>query len=276
MKSRRTFVEPNVGISMRRQCELLGVNRSSLYYEPVEPDAEELVLMRRMDELHLRHPSFGSRMLTRTLKREGLEVNRKRVQRLMALESTAPKPNTSKPAPEHPVYPYLLRNLKVSRVNQVWASDITYIPMARGFVFLVAIIDLYSRLVLAWRLSNTLETTFCVEALYKALERYGRPEIFNTDQGCQFTAEEFTDVLLEHDIKISMDGRGRCLDNVFVERLWRSLKYEEVYLYAYDTVSAAREGIGRYFDFFNNERPHSALGYQTPASFYDGFLNEAA
>ncbi len=279
MKSRRTFVEPNVGVSMRRQCELLGVNRSSLYYEPVEPDAEELVLMRRMDELHLRHPSFGSRMLTRTLKREGLEVNRKRVQRLMrlmALESTAPKPNTSKPAPEHPVYPYLLRNLKVSRVNQVWASDITYIPMARGFVFLVAIIDLYSRLVLAWRLSNTLETTFCVEALYKALERYGRPEIFNTDQGCQFTAEEFTDVLLEHDIKISMDGRGRCLDNVFVERLWRSLKYEEVYLYAYDTVSAAREGIGRYFDFFNNERPHSALGYQTPASFYDGFLNEAA
>jgi len=279
MKSRRTFVEPNVGVSMRRQCELLGVNRSSLYYEAVEPDAEELVLMRRMDELHLRHPSFGSRMLTRTLKREGLEVNRKRVQRLMrlmALESTAPKPNTSKPAPEHPVYPYLLRNLKVSRVNQVWASDITYIPMARGFVFLVAIIDLYSRLVLAWRLSNTLETTFCVEALYKALERYGRPEIFNTDQGCQFTAEEFTDVLLEHDIKISMDGRGRCLDNVFVERLWRSLKYEEVYLYAYDTVSAAREGIGRYFDFFNNERPHSALGYQTPASFYDGFLNEAA
>ena len=279
MKSRRTFVEPNFGISMRRQCELLGVNRSSLYYEPVEPDAEELVLMRRMDELHLRHPSFGSRMLTRTLKREGLEVNRKRVQRLMrtmGLESTAPKPNTSKPAPEHPVYPYLLRNLKVSRVNQVWASDITYIPMARGFVFLVAIIDLYSRLVLAWRLSNTLETTFCVEALYKALERYGRPEIFNTDQGCQFTAEEFTDVLLEHDIKISMDGRGRCLDNVFVERLWRSLKYEEVYLYAYDTVSAAREGIGRYFDFFNNERPHSALGYQTPESFYDGFLNEAA
>ena len=144
------------------------------------------------------------------------------------------------------------------------------------FVFLVAIIDLYSRLVLAWRLSNTLKTTFCVEALYKALERYGRPEIFNTDQGCQFTAEEFTDVLLEHDIKISMDGRGRCLDNVFVERLWRSLKYEEVYLYAYDTVSAAREGIGCYFDFFNNERPHSALGYQTPASFYDGFVNEAA
>ena len=274
MKSRRTFVEPNVGVSMRRQCELLGVNRSSLYYAAVEPDAEELVLMRRMDELHLRHPSFGSRMLTRTLKREGLEMNRKRVQRLMrlmALESTAPKPNTSKPAPEHPVYPYLLRNLKVSRVNQVWASDITYIPMARGFVFLVAIIDLYSRLVLAWRLSNTLETTFCVEALYKALERYGRPEIFNTDQGCQFTAEEFTDVLLEHDIKISMDGRGRCLDNVFVERLWRSLKYEEVYLYAYDTVSAAREGIGRYFDFFNTSARTRRSATRHPRVFMTGF-----
>jgi putative transposase len=170
----------------------------------------------------------------------------------------------------------LLRSLKVSRVNQVWAADITYIPMSRGFLFLVAIIDLFSRRVLAWRLSNTLDTSFCVEALQDALGRYGRPEIFNTDQGSQFTAEEFTSVLLDHDIKISMDGRGRCLDNVFVERLWRSLKYEEVYLYAYETVSAAREGIARYFDFFNNGRPHSALGYQTPASFYDGFVNEAA
>jgi len=196
--------------------------------------------------------------------------------KVMGLESIAPKPNTSKPASEHPVYPYLLRNLKVCRVNQVWASDITYIPMARGFAFLVAIIDLFSRLVLAWRLSNTLDTSFCVEALQDALGRYGRPEIFNTDQGSQFTAEEFTGVLLDHDIKISMDGRGRCLDNVFVERLWRSLKYEEVYLYAYETMPAAREGIAGYFDFFNNGRPHSALGYQTPASFYAGFVNEAA
>jgi len=279
MKSRRRLVEPKVGISIRRQCELLGVSRSSLYYEPVEPDAEELALMRRLDELHLEHPSFGSRMMTRALKAEGVHVNRKRVQRLMrlmGLESIAPKPNTSKPAPEHPVYPYLLRNMKVCRVNQVWAADITYIPMARGFLFLVAVIDLFSRLVLAWRLSNTLDTNFCVEALQDALGRYGRPEIFNTDQGSQFTAEGFTGVLLESGIKISMDGRGRCLDNVFVERLWRSLKYEEVYLYAYETVSAAREGIARYFDFFNNERPHSALGYQTPASFYDGFINEAA
>jgi putative transposase len=273
------LVEANAGLSMRRQCELLGVNRSSLYYEPVEPDPEELALMRRIDELHLKHPFFGSRMMTQTLKGEGVAVNRKRVQRLMrlmGLESVAPKPNTSKPAPEHVVYPYLLRNLKVSRVNQVWAADITYIPMARGFLFLVAIIDLYSRRVLAWRLSNTLETTFCVDALLEALARYGRPEIFNTDQGAQFTSEEFTSVLLDDGIKISMDGRGRCLDNVFVERLWRSLKYEEVYLYAYDTVPVARAGIARYLKYFNDERPHAALGYQTPASFYDGLRNEAA
>ena len=279
MKARRSLVEANTEVSMRRQCELLGVNRSSLYYEPVEPDSEELSLMRRMDELHLKHPFFGSRKMTQTLKAEGIHVNRKRVQRLMrlmGLESTAPKPSTSKPAPEHAVYPYLLRNLKVSRVNQVWAADITYIPMAQGFVFLVAIIDWYSRRVLAWRLSNTLETSFCVEALHEALARYGCPEIFNTDQGCQFTSEDFTDVLLEREIKISMDGKGRWLDNIFVERLWRSLKYEEVYLYAYDTVLAARAGIACYFDFFNDERPHEALGYQTPASFYDGLLSEVA
>jgi putative transposase len=255
MKARRPMVEAWAGVSMRRQCELLGVNRSSLYYEPVEPDAEELALMRRIDELHLKHPFYGSRKITQTLKAEGVEVNRKRIQRLMrlmGLESTAPKPNTSKPAPENPVYPYLLRDLQVSRINQVWAADITYIPMARGFLFLVAVIDLFSRRVLAWRLSNALETSFCVDALHEALERYGRPEIFNTDQGSQFTSEEFTSVLLEHDVKISMDGRGRCLDNVFVERLWRSLKYEEVYLYAYETVAAARAGVGRYFDFLNS------------------------
>ena len=279
MTARRALVEPNDPLSMRWQCELLGVNRSSLYYEPVEPDAEQLGLMRRMDELHLEHPFFGSRMMTQTLKAEGALVNRKRVQRLMrlmGLESTAPKPNTSKPAPEHAVYPYLLRNLTVSRVNQVWAADITYIPMARGFVYLVAIIDWYSRRVLAWRLSNTLETSFCVEALHESLDRYGCPEIFNTDQGSQFTSEDFTDVLLERGIKISMDGKGRFNDNIFVERLWRSLKYEEVYLYAYDTVQVARAGVARYIDFFNGERPHKALGYQTPASFYDGLLGEVA
>jgi len=279
MKERRAMVAANATLSMRRQCELLGVNRSSLYYVPVEPDAEELEVMRRMDELHLEHPSFGSRMLTQVLKREGRVINRKRVQRLMrlmGLESMAPKPNTSKPSPAHPVYPYLLRNLKILRVNQVWAADITYIPMARGFVYLVAIIDWYSRRVLAWRLSNTLETTFCVVALHEALARHGSPEIFNTDQGAQFTSEDFTSVLLDRGIKISMDGKGRCIDNIFVERLWRSLKYEEVYLNAYDSVPEAREGIGRYFDFFNDERPHQALGYQTPASFYDGLLEKAA
>ena len=279
MKERRAMVDSNDTLSIRRQCELLGVNRSSLYYVPVEPDADELELMRRMDELHLEHPSFGSRMLTQTLKREGRVINRKRVQRLMrlmGLESTAPKPNTSKPSPEHPVYPYLLRNMTITRVNHVWASDITYIPMARGFAYLVAIIDWYSRRVLTWRLSNTSDSSFCVEALREALMRYGRPEIFNTDQGSQFTSEDFTRVLLDHGIKISMDGKGRCIDNIFVERLWRSLKYEEVYLYAYESLIEARESIGRYFRFFNDERPHQALGYQTPSSFYDGLLGEAA
>jgi putative transposase len=279
MKERRGLVKNNTPPSMRKQCELLGVNRSSLYYKPVGPDAEELALMRQIDELHLKHPFFGSRMLTQMLKRKGHVINRKRVQRLMrlmGLESTAPKPNTSKSAPEHPVFPYLLRNVKVCRVNQVWAADITYIPMARGFAYLVAIIDWYSRRVLSWRLSNTLETTFCLEALQEALTRYGRPEIFNTDQGSQFTSEDFTGVLLKQGTKVSMDGKGRCIDNVFVERLWRSLKYEEVYLYAYDSMQEARRGIGRYFDFFNDDRPHQALGYQTPASFYDGLLEKAA
>jgi putative transposase len=279
MKARRAFVEPCILLSMRRQCELLGVNRSSLYYEPVGQDAEELALMRRMDEIHLEHPFFGSRMMMHTLKGEGQTINRKRVQRLMrlmGLESTAPKPNTSKPAPEHAVFPYLLRKLKISRVNQVWASDITYIPMAHGFAYLVAIIDWYSRRVLSWRLSNTLETSFCVEALHEALARYGQPDIFNTDQGSQFTDQDFTSVLLNRGIKVSMDGKGRCMDNIFVERLWRSLKYEEVYLNAYDSMQEARLGIARYMRFFNDKRPHKALGYQTPASFYDGLLREAA
>jgi len=271
MTARRALVEPNDPLSMRWQCELLGVNRSSLYYEPVEPDAEQLALMRRMDELHLKHPFFGSRMMTQTLKAEGSAVNRKRVQRLMrlmGLESTAPKPNTSKPAPEHTVYPYLLRNLTVSRINQVWAADITYIPMARGFVYLVAVIDWYSRRVLAWRLSNTLETTFCVEAVNEAVARYGRPEIFNTDQGSQFTSEDFTDVVLERGIKISMDGKGCWIDNVFVERLWRSVKYEDVYLRAYETPTELRAGLARYFTFYNTRRRHSALDRRTPDAVY--------
>jgi putative transposase len=264
---------------MRRQCEILGVNRSSLYYESAGPDPEELELMRRIDELHLQFPFYGSRRIARELRERGLVANRKRVQRLMRImdiEAIAPKPNTSRPEPEHPVYPYLLRGLSIGRPNQVWASDITYIPLARGFAYLVAVMDWYSRRVLSWRLSNTLDSSFCVEALDEALSRFGQPEIFNTDQGSQFTAEAFTRVLLARGVKISMDGKGRCIDNVFVERLWRSLKYEEVYLNDYDDLVEARAGIGHYFDFYNNRRPHTALGYQAPASFYDGLLPEAA
>lgn len=235
--------------------------------------------MRRIDELHLECPFYGSRKISKELRIKGIVVNRKRVQRLMRvmdLQTLAPKPNTSKPAPEHPVYPYLLRNLSVSRPNQAWATDITYIPLAHGFAYLVAIMDWYSRRVLAWRLSNSLDTSFCVEALEEALARFGQPEIFNTDQGSQFTADAFTHVLLERGIKISMDGKGRCIDNVFVERLWRSVKYEEVYLNDYDNLVDARAGIGRYLTFYNDRRPHQALGYQTPTSFYDGLSEQAA
>lgn len=228
--------------------------------------------MRRIDELHLKYPFYGSRKVADALRKEGQEVNRKRVQRLMrvmGLESMSPKPKTSEPHPEHVRYPYLLRGLTISRINQVWATDITYIPMRAGFGYLVAIIDWFSRRVLAWRLSNTLDSRFCVEALEQALERFGQPEIFNSDQGAQFTADDFTKPLRDRGVAISMDGKGRCLDNVFVERLWRSLKYEEVYLHAYDDLAEARAAIGRYLAFYNDERAHQALGYQTPASFYD-------
>lgn len=272
------MIEVQPALSVRRQCELLAVSRSSIYYEPTPTSSEELSLMRRIDELHLQWPFYGSRKISDALRREGLTVNRKQVQRLMRLldiEGLAPKPKTSRPAPEHPTYPYLLRNVKISRVNQVWAADVTYIPMACGFAYLVAIMDWYSRRVLAWRLSNTLDTSFCVAALQEALECFGQPEIFNTDQGAQFTAEDFTSVLLERSIKISMDGKGRCIDNIFVERLWRSVKYEEVYLHAYDSVAEARAGIGRYLAFYNSERPHQALGYQTPEEFHRS-LQQAA
>lgn len=273
------MIEQGVTPSMRQQCELLSVSRSSVYYEPVGSDPEELSLMRRIDELHLKYPFFGSRMIKQTLKSAGTVINRKRVQRLMrlmGLESVAPKPRTSEPASEHPAYPYLLRGLAITHANQVWAADITYIPMARGFAYLVAIIDWHSRRVLAWRLSNTLETGFCVEALAEALRRFGKPSIFNTDQGSQFTDKDFTRVLRERGIKISMDGKGRCIDNIFVERLWRSLKYEEVYLNPYDSLTAARDGIGRYFRFFNHRRPHTSLGYQTPAAYYESAPRLAA
>jgi putative transposase len=279
MKVRRQFVAANESLSMRRQCEILGINRSSLYYESVGPDSEDLALMRRIDELHLKFPFYGSRRVARELRSQGLVANRKRIQRLMRLmeiEALVPKPNTSRPAPEHAVYPYLLRGLSIDRPNHVWATDITYIPLARGFAYLVAIMDWCSRRVLSWRLSNTLDSSFCVEALNEALLRFGQPEIFNTDQGAQFTAEAFTRVLLGRGIKISMDGKGRCIDNVFVERLWRSHKYEEVYQNAYDNLIEARAGIRSYFGFYNGRRQHKALGHQTPASFYDCLIREAA
>jgi putative transposase len=266
-------------LSVRRQCELVRVSRSGLYYEPEPTSPEQLALMRRIDELHLKYPFYGSRKLADALRREGHEANRKRIQRLMRLmrlEAMAPKPKTSEPHPEHVVYPYLLRGLSICRVNQVWATDITYVPMKAGFVYLVAIMDWYSRRVLSWRVSNTLDSSFCVEALEEALARFGKPEIFNTDQGAQFTAEAFTKPLRDRGIAISMDGKGRCLDNVFVERLWRSLKYEEVYLHAYDSVAQARAGIDRYFGFYNDQRAHQALGYQTPAAFYDREARKAA
>ncbi len=271
--------------SVRRQCELLHLSRSGLYYEPEPTSPEQLALMRRVDELHLKYPFYGSRKLADALRRQRGKGARTASVRPAAdaagwaWEAMAPKPKTSEPHPEHAVYPYLLRGLTISRVNQVWATDITYIPMKAGFVYLVAIMDWYSRRALSWRLSNTLDSSFCVEALEEAFARFGKPEIFNTDQGAQFTADAFTKPLRERGIAISMDGSaGRCLDNVFVERLWRSLKYEEVYLHAYDSDCPRREpAIGRYLAFLRtDERPHQALGYQTPDAFYRGGVGRAA
>ena len=273
------MIEGDAGLSIRRQCEILGIHRSGVYYAPGAMSDEELELMRRIDELHLAHPFLGSRKLSQELRAEGRVVNRKRVQRLMqqmGIVALVPQPQTSAPAPEHVRYPYLLRGLKVDHVNHVWAADITYIPLAHGFVYLVAIMDWYSRRVLAWRLSNTIDSSFCVDALEEALAQFPAPEIFNTDQGAQFTAEAFTSVLRERGIRISMDGRGRCLDNVFVERLWRSLKYEEVYLHAYEDAREARRGIGRYLEYYNEDRRHQSLGYETPAGFYDSALRRPA
>jgi putative transposase len=255
-------------ISIRRQCELLGVNRSGLYYEPLGENEENLTLM--LDEQYTRAPFYGSRKMVEWLDTQGFEANRKRVTRLMALmgiEAVYPKPKLSRPGEGHRIYPYLLRGVGVNRVNQVWSTDITYIRMAQGFVYLVAVIDWFSRYVLSWRLSLTLELDFCVEALKCALRR-GRPEIFNTDQGSQFTSEKFTAELAAREIAISMDGRGGCMDNIFIERLWRSLKYEEVYLRDYESVMEARAGIERYFRFYNQERLHQSLQYRTPATIW--------
>jgi putative transposase len=262
--------QPNP-LSLRRQCELLGLSRAALYYRPVEVDAYELELMALIDRQYLRTPFYGSRRMTAWLQTQGHMVNRKRVQRLMqlmGLEAIYQRPRTSRPIPEHRIYPYLLRGLVIERVNQVWAADITYIPMARGFLYLVVVMDWVSRYVLAWRLSNLLDASFCIEALEEALSQ-GRPEIFNTDQGSQFTGDDFIDVLRVHGVAISMDGRGRFSDNIFVERLWRSFKYEEVYLKAYQNVAEARHNIAAYFDFYNHERLHQALGYRAPRQVFE-------
>lgn len=254
-------------LSIRRQCQLLNIHRSQLYYEPVPESAENLELMRLIDEQHLQRPTWGSRNMTLYLsKRTDQPVNRKRTQRLMrrmGLEGMAPGPSTSRRHASHQVYPYLLRDLIVERPNQVWCSDITYIPLRRGFLYLVAVMDWFSRYVISWRLSNSMEVDFCLEALDEAFT-HGCPEIFNTDQGAQFTSRFFTDRLKSHNVEISMDGKGRALDNVFIERLWRSLKYEDIYLKSYETGADCYKGLKEYFKFYSHERPHQGLDYRTP------------
>jgi putative transposase len=257
-------------LSVSQQCELLGLSRSSYYYEPATETAENLALMALLDEEYTAHPFQGSRRLTTWLQGAGHEVNRKRVQRLMrlmGLEAVYPKPRLSVGGAGHKVYPYLLRNVPIERVDQVWSTDITYIPLPAGFMYLTAVIDWYSRYVLSWRLSNTLDVEFCLEALEEALS-HTCPEVFNTDQGVQFTSASYTSRLETAGAKVSMDGKGRCLDNVFVERLWRSVKYEEVYLWRHETVPALQTGLGRYFDYYNRERRHQSLANRTPAEVY--------
>jgi putative transposase len=269
---RRAMVERmNPVLPVSRQCRLLAVSRAAVYRKPAEVSAEDLAIMALIDRQYLARPYYGSRRMAAWLATQGHVVNRKRVQRLMRLVGLVAiyqHPNTSKPAAAHKIYPYLLGGLAIERVNQVWCADVTYIPMAQGFLYLVVIMDWVSRAVMAWRLSNTLGADFCVEALEEALARYGRPEIFNTDQGSQFTSDDFTGTLRRHGVMISMDGKGRCMDNIFVERLWRSLKYEEVYLNAYATVAEARAGISAWLSFYNEERQHQSLGYRTPRQIY--------
>jgi putative transposase len=257
---------------VRRQCALLGLNRASLYYEPAGETAENLRLMRLIDGEYTAHPFYGSRRMTAWLLRRGEEVNRKRVQRLMrlmGLEAIYPKPRLSAAGRGHRVYPYLLRGVRVERPDQVWGADITYVPLAAGFMYLAATIDWYSRFVVAWRLSNTLDGAFCLDMLEEALSR-GRPEVFNTDQGVQFTAEAWTSRVEAAGAAVSMDGRGRCLDNVFVERLWRTVKYEDIYLQGYEAVPDLAGGLGRYFGYYNEERPHQSLDDRTPGEVYRG------
>jgi len=272
LPDRRAMIDPRKeDLPVRRQCELLALSRSGVYRPQSATAARDLALMRRLDDLHLRLPFYGSRRMLFELNKEGCGVNRKHVQRLMRVMGIAalvPRPGTSKPAPGHKIYPYLLRGVAITQPNHVWAIDITYIPMAHGFLYLVAVIDWASRAVLAWRLSNTMETRFCIDALDEALARYGRPKIFNSDQGSQFTSEAFTGRLITAGVAISMDGRGRFLDNIFIERLWRSVKYEEVHLKAYADGREARAGIGSWMSFYNEDRPHQAMDNQTPMAVW--------
>ncbi len=261
------MIEQNMlAISISRQCELIGLSRSSRYYQPVEETEENLMYMRLIDQQYMKTPFYGSRRMSIWLQMQGYEANRKRVQRLMRLmgiEAIYPRPKTTEVCKEHRKYPYLLRNMEIIRPNQVWSTDITYVPMPKGFMYLVAVIDWFSRYVISWRLSNTLDNSFCIEALESALKK-GIPDIFNTDQGSQFTSINFTERLENTGIKISMDGRGRALDNVFVERLWRSVKYEEIYIWNHETIADLEKGLHRYFMFYNNERPHQSLNNKTP------------
>jgi len=267
-------------LSLVRQCSLLGISRSSAYYQPQPVRTEELDLMRLIDEQYLKTPVFGSRSMVKHLRRLGHKVNRKRVQRLMRLmgiEAVYPRPNTSRPHTEHKIYPYLLRNMEITHPNQVWAADITYIPLRRGFMYLVAVMDWYSRKVLSWRVSNSLDADFCVAALEEAIRNHGRPEIFNTDQGCQFTSNDFTWVLYANRIKISMDGRGNFRDNIFIERLWWTVKYHYLYLHAFEGGSDLRNGLKEWFRFYNEDRFHQSLNDKTPDEvYYDLQLPKAA
>lgn len=270
------MIVPSHALPVVRQCQLLNLSRSSVYYTPQPVSAGDLALMRRIDELHLQHPFAGARMLRDLLGQEGFIVGRRHVGTLMqkmGVEALYRRPNTSRKHPQQPVFPYLLRGLEITRANHVWAMDITYIPMRKGFVYLAAVLDWATRRVLSWRLSNTLTTDFCLEAVEESLQRYGTPEIFNTDQGSQFTSSDFVELLRHHGIQQSMDGKGRWVDNVFVERLWKSVKYEEVYLHAYDSVAQAKQGLERYFRFYNQRRPHSSLDGQTPDQVYFNLLS---
>ena len=272
------MIEPgHPGLSVARQCELVSISRSSFYYQPAGETAENLALMRLIDAQFLETPWYGSRQMARHLRRDGHEVSRKRVRRLMAIMGLVPiyqRPRTTVPNPEHRIWPYLLRGMVIDRPNQVWCTDLTYIPMRRGFLYLVAVMDWATRKVLSWRVSNTMDVEFCVEALQEALARFGRPEIFNSDQGSQFTSSAFTGVLQQAGVRISMDGRGRWMDNVFIERLWRSLKYECIYLHAFETGSELRAGLSRWISYYNARRPHSTLAGRTPDEAYETGLME--